>query len=217
MTGFNHPTSPELLNIFGAGGHAREVAWLARAIWGDSLVIHHLVDEEAHLSPGQSRDLTKLAVHAEPGWFVAAVGDIALRRRAASELNNRGFPAATLVHPSAVLAPSAKIGEGSLIAAGSVIGTDVSIGAHAHVNVSCSISHDAELGDFATVSPGVHISGHVRVEPDAFIGTGASIINGAPGNPLVIGRGAVIAAGACVIRDVGANSTVAGVPAVRKR
>ena len=95
--------------------------------------------------------------------------------------------------------------------------TNVSIGAHAHINIGCTVSHDVAIGEFSTLSPGVHVSGHVQIGRDVFIGTGASIINGRAGNPLVIGDGAVVAAGACVTQPVEAGALVAGVPAIRKQ
>jgi acetyltransferase-like isoleucine patch superfamily enzyme len=88
---------------------------------------------------------------------------------------------------------------------------------HVHINIGCTVSHDSRIDDFATLSPGSHISGHVHVGPDVFIGTGACIINGSEDEPLTIGAGAVVAAGACVTRPVEAGTMVAGVPAVTKR
>ena len=94
---------------------------------------------------------------------------------------------------------------------------DIALGEHVHVNIGCSVSHDVRIDDFSTLSPGVHVSGHVKIGRDVFIGTGANIINGSAASPLVIGDGALIAAGACVTKSVEAGSLVAGVPAVRKK
>ena len=81
------------------------------------------------------------------------------------------------------------------------------------INLHCTVAHDVELSDFVTLSPGCHVSGRVSVGRRAFLGTGAMTINGEPGRPLVIGEGAVVGAGAVVIKDVEPKSTVFGVPA----
>jgi serine acetyltransferase len=73
--------------------------------------------------------------------------------------------------------------------------------------------HDCRVGAFATLSPGVHLSGNNVLEPSVFVGTGAVTVQGLPDRPLEIGRGAVIGAGAVVIRNVAAGATVVGVPA----
>jgi acetyltransferase-like isoleucine patch superfamily enzyme len=67
------------------------------------------------------------------------------------------------------------------------------------------------------LSPGVHVSGYVHIGRRVFIGTGVNIVNGKPGKPLVIGDDAIVAAGACVTRDVPPRCLVAGVPAVVRR
>jgi acetyltransferase-like isoleucine patch superfamily enzyme len=69
------------------------------------------------------------------------------------------------------------------------------------------------LGDFTTLSPGVHISGWVHVGARVYIGTGAVIINGTAESPLRIGDGAIIGAGACVTKSVESLTTVVGIPA----
>ena len=63
------------------------------------------------------------------------------------------------------------------------------------------------IGDFATVSPGTHISGNVTIRTGCNIGTGVNIIN-----RLELGEWSVIGAGSTLIRNVPPNTTVVGVP-----
>ena len=129
--------------------------------------------------------------------------------RAAAE----GFAFATLVHPDVRRSRWVSVGEGAVICAGSIVTTNVTLGAHVQVNVACTVSHDVVLGEYATLAPGVHIAGTVHVGARAYLGIGAVILNGSPGEPLVIGDGAVVGAAACVTRSVPAGATVVGVPA----
>ena len=55
--------------------------------------------------------------------------------------------------------------------------------------------------------------GNVVIEDHAYIGSGAILRQGKPGQPLVIGRGATVGMGAVVTKDVAAGSTVVGNPA----
>ncbi len=72
----------------------------------------------------------------------------------------------------------------------------------------------ARIGSDVYIGPQVIIggrSGEVAVpviEDGAFIGAGARVLG-----PVIVGRGATVAAGALVIADVPAGVTVAGVPA----
>lgn len=56
-------------------------------------------------------------------------------------------------------------------------------------------------------------NGKIVVEDHVYIGTGAVIKQGRPGQPLVIGRGAVIGMGAVVTKDVPPGMVVVGNPA----
>lgn len=216
--------SPELdfstLYVFGAGGHGREVAWVAQDAWSAVPEVVFLVDEEHRTTAtvaGRRVALIRDVDFGADSRFVVGVGDGAVRRRVSGELEQRGALAATIVHSSVQRSDSVVIGGGAVVFPGTVLTTSVTIGRHAHVNAGCTISHDSTVGDFSTVSPGVHVAGRVRLGADVFVGIGATIINGAPGGSLVVGDNAVIAAGACVVADVESGSMVAGVPAVRKR
>lgn len=208
------------LYVFGAGGHGRELAWLAEQTWGEGVEVVFLVDDAAYLSEPVNGVMVRLVqdiVATGGDAFVVAVGDARLRRRAAVACGAVGLRPATLVHPRVEASHLVSLGEGTVVCAGSILTTNVRLGDHVHVNVGCTISHDVAIGDFSTLSPGVHVSGHVQIGQDVFIGTGANIINGSARAPLVIGDGAVIAAGACVTKSFEVGALVAGVPAVRKR
>ena len=87
------------------------------------------------------------------------------------------------------------------------------IAEHVQILPMHSIGHDVVIGRYATVTPGVTVSGYVHIGEEAFIGAGATIVNGRPGKPLVIGAGATVAAGAVVMKSVAPGATVMGNPA----
>jgi len=106
-----------------------------------------------------------------------------------------------------------EVGRGSVITVGNILTVNVRLGQHVHVNLDCTIGHDAVLEDYATLAPGVHVSGWVFIKEGVYIGTGAVIINGTEDKPLEIGAYAVVGAGAVVTKDVPPGVTVVGVPA----
>lgn len=209
------------LLIIGAGGYGREVAWLAGEIYGDKLRIIFAV-ERRFLTESMVGDIPCLALESLPSSssqasFVVAIGNHIERRRIAFDCESKNLRPVSLIHPRTEHSPQIKIGEGSIVSAGTILTTNVNVGRHTHINIGCTVGHDVKIGDFTTISPGVHISGNVHIEDDVFIGTGANIINGAPDNPLLIGKGAVVAAGACVIGNVHEYTMVAGIPATTKK
>jgi len=203
------------LYVFGAGGHGREVAWIARAVH-PSVRIVHLVDDERYAGePVNGAPVAHVSrvVSGDDAAFVTAVGDADLRRAAAATLIAAGLTPLALVHPSAEVTPTARIGAGAVIFPGAFLSDAVRVGAHAVVNVGGSLSHDVVVGDFATLSPGVRVAGNVSIGEGVFLGIGASVVNGRVGAPLTIGPGAVVGAGATVIADIAPGTVVGGVPA----
>ena len=207
------------LAIFGASGFAREVAaWAERATWdGSGFRLVAFIDD---VNPGgelRGRPVLTLAkmARAQRPAFVVAVGDPALREDLAHAAESAGLPVAPpLVHPSVQYDEDhVTLGPGTVICAGSILTTDIAVARHVQINLDCTVGHDVSLGDYATLAPGVHVSGKVAIGRGAYLGTGAVTVDGDYDQPLVIGDRAVVGAGAVVTRDVPPATTVVGVPA----
>lgn len=206
--------------IFGASGFAREVAsWAEMATWGGRRFrLLGFIDD---INPNRivnGRQVWRLSDAArlhEGAFVVAAVGDPQLRERLMAKAEEAGLRSSPpLIHPTVGYDREfVTIGDGTVMCPGSTLTTNLRIGRHVQINLHCTVGHDAVLEDYVTLSPGVHVSGNVTIKRSAYLGTGAVTIDGKYDQPLVIGEGAVVGAGAVVIKDVPAGVTVAGVPA----
>ena len=206
--------------IYGAGGFGREVAWLLRDYHLEHGELGPLgfVDDDTRLLGTALNDLPVMrwetAQREYPGApMVLAFGSPETRAAVISHRGDVGFWFPKVVHPSVRKSDYVSIGDGTVICAHSILTTDIIIGKHTHINLSCTIGHDVIVGDFCTVSPGAHLSGWVHLGNQVFVGSGAVFINGTQNEPLVIGEGAIIGAGAVVTRSVAAGETVVGIPA----
>ena len=209
---------PQPLVLFGAGGHAIEVAQIVRdinAIAPRWQLLGALVDA-AYRPVGEGG--SSLPILGDAGWLaehrdvavVVAIGEPQARRRIVLDLRAQlaGLHFATLIHPRAWIAAGSEPGEGSVVFAGALVNVDVRIGAHVIVNLGGTISHDCRIGDFASLGPGVRLPGRVQVGEAADLGAGCSARPG-----VRIGAGVVLGAGAVAVDDLPAGCVAAGVPA----
>jgi sugar O-acyltransferase (sialic acid O-acetyltransferase NeuD family) len=124
-----------------------------------------------------------------------------------------GFDFETIIHPRVERSNWIDIGLGTVICAGNILTTNITIGKHVQINLDCTIGHDMFMRDYATLAPGVHISGCVQLGKRTYVGTGAVILNGTQEQPIIIGDDVTIGAGACVTKSVPDGLTVVGIPA----
>jgi len=205
--------------IYGAGGFAREVAWLIEDINKVSprFDIVGFIDDNPKKQGNTVNGIQVLSFEEvqkiENVQVVIGIGDPKVREQIAKKLSHVGIPSPIIVHPGVHMSSFVKIGEGAVITSGNILTVNIDIGKQVHINLDCTIGHDARIGDFSTLAPGVHVSGWVHIGKRVYIGTGAVIINGTAEKPLVIGDDAVVGAGAVVTKDVPARTTVVGVPA----
>jgi sugar O-acyltransferase (sialic acid O-acetyltransferase NeuD family) len=139
---------------------------------------------------------------------VGSTESTAIRRDVYERFTRERYCFATVIHPSAIVAPEVQIEDGVQIMAGAVLQSGSSVGSNAIVNTGAIIDHDCVVGAHAHIAPGAVLSGGVRVDSGAHIGTGARIIQG-----VSIGAASVVGAGAVVIKDVSPGVTTVGVPA----
>jgi sugar O-acyltransferase (sialic acid O-acetyltransferase NeuD family) len=201
------------LLVIGGGGHAKVVIDIA--LRSGTWRIAGVLDDAAGAT-GRSvlgcvvlGGTERISDYSKSGTaFVVAIGSNAIRERLQAAANSVGLVAATLIHPSAVLAESVQIGDGAVVMAGAVINADARIGKGVIVNTGAVIDHDCQIGDYCHIAPGVKLCGSVSVGPRSLVGVGASVIPG-----VAIGSDCVIGAGAAVVSPVTSGSRVVGVPA----
>jgi len=202
--------------ILGAGGLAREVAFLIEDINREQNKWRILGFVDA--DPGRlGTAVGKYAVVSTEDEFetktvqaAIGIGDPAVRAKVAGRFGSRAnitFP--NLVHPGTVWdRDRVEMGEGNIICAGSVLTTDIRIGSFNYFNLNGTYGHDAEIGDCCVFSPGVNVSGGVRIGNACLLGSGATVLQ-----YLAVGEGATVGAGAVVTKNVPSGATVLGIPA----
>jgi sugar O-acyltransferase (sialic acid O-acetyltransferase NeuD family) len=198
----------QALSILGAGGHAKvaAIAWLETGG-----VITGYYDDNTSLHgkalPGGNIIARMEAALRVAGFLHLAVGSNKLRKELASSVGDDDrFP--IIAHPFGWRHGGVNIGAGTLLCAGTIVQVDACIGRHCIINTGALVEHDNVIGDYVHLAPGVRLAGNVSVGSGAFIGVGAAVMPG-----IKIGEGAIVGAGATVIRDVPADTTVAGCPA----
>ncbi len=205
--------------IVGAGGQARETAWIIGRAEPAMEVLGFVVTDLGHLGPHDSRerilgDYTWIREHrGQVDHIVIGIGSPRARLKVAAELEAEFGDSPTLwpaiVDPSAIFdRKSSRVGRGVLIHPG-IIGTvNLVFEDFAMINNGCTLGHEAVIGRGTVVNPGANIAGTVTLGRGVLIGTGAQVLQ-----LLHVGDGATVGAGAVVTRNVAPGITVVGVPA----
>lgn len=205
--------------VIGAGGFAREVAWLLSDINRAKPSYEFVGFVVSDLSRVCERD-SRAKILGDYDWveenlqkidaLAIGIANPAARKKVATELE-ASFPPLewpTLVHPTARYdSSSTQIGRGVILCASVIATVNVIIEPFSIVNLACTIGHESRIGQYAVVNPTVNISGGVELGEEVFVGVGAQILQ-----YVRIGDKAKIGAGAVVTKDVAPGETVIGIP-----
>lgn len=207
--------------IFGASGYGREVMPLVRQqlqadLAAGSADLVFVDDQPSATVMNGQRVLTYAQWLAEPAssrHMNVAIANSHVRQKLVARCTADGVQFYEARAANVVQLDDVQLGEGAVLCPFVTLTSNVRIGQHFHGNIYSYVAHDCVIGDFVTFAPGVMCNGNVHVEDHAYIGTGAVIKQGMPGQPLVIGRGAVVGMGAVVTKSVTPGVTVVGNPA----
>ena len=213
-----------LYAVFGASGCGRGIMPLARTqLQAQGLPLERLVfvddqpgaswvNGQAVMSYDKFLRTSSISKH-----VVVAVANSSVRAKLAYRCAADDIQPWSVAASNVVIMDDVTLGVGAALSPFVTLTSNIRIGKCFHANLYSYVEHDCVIGDFVTFAPGVKCNGNVVVEDHAYIGAGAVIKQGSKGQPLVIGRGAVVGMGAVVTRSVPAGITVVGNPALPLR
>ena len=154
-----------------------------------------------------------LAVHAADIEDMVIENDC--RNSAIPLLDLKGINAR--IEPGAIIREQVEIGERAVIMMGAILNIGAVVGEGTMIDMGAILGGRATVGKNCHIGAGTVLAGVVEppsalpvvIEDDVLIGANAVVLEG-----VRVSRGAVVAAGAVVTKDVEAGSVVAGVPAV---
>lgn len=205
------------LIIVGAGDFGREVlVWSEQAIrMGTPWHIKGFLDSRPHILDGFSCGAPILGTpeHYRPApgdVFLCAIGEPALKRKYATMLENKDAVFGVLIHPTALIGRNVDIGAGSIICPFTQMSCDIRLGRHVTLGTQSSVAHDSTVGDYAQISGGCQLNGHVSVEEGVFLGSSVTLLPKAR-----VESWAYAGAGSVVLRRVKSLTKVFGNPATQ--
>jgi sugar O-acyltransferase (sialic acid O-acetyltransferase NeuD family) len=209
-----------LYGIYGASGFGREVLPILREQLGQQGIPEDRVvfvddNPSAPMLNGR-RVMTYVEYLVEPASsrsITLAIANSEIRALLAVKCAADGVRFIEVRANNSVVMDDVIMGEGSLLTPFVTLTSNIRIGCHFQANIYSYVAHDCVIGDFVTFAPAVKCNGNIVIEDHVYIGTGAILKQGKPGKPLIIGKGAVVAAGAVVTKNVPAGVTVFGNPA----
>lgn len=211
----------KLYGMIGAGGFGREVMPVAQQMCASQdptgrFELVFIDDKPPAPELNGHRVLTKaqfLQENHPEKFFNITIANASIRERLATEFISLGITPFAIKAANHLDLAHNEVGEGAILCPFVTLTANVKIGRFFHANIYSYVAHDSVIGDFVTFAPRVHCNGNIVIEDYAYIGTAAVIKQGIPGQPLIIGRGAVVGMGAVVTKNVPPGATVVGNPA----
>ena len=158
---------------------------------------------------GKTKDY-KEYLFADNIYFMFAihpVGHGSLRVKLFNELAIPTEKLAIIIHPSAFIGYNATIEPGVMIMANSYVGTSAHIHQCVLLMANTVVGHNTEIGAFCHLSVASVTSSYVKVGTASDIALNATVLE-----KKIIGKFAVIGAGAMITKDVHDNEVVIGNP-----
>lgn len=203
--------------IVGAGGMAKEVAFLLKDINKDKMIWNFLgfIDEMKSDDPV----IDNSCVIGNDDWLIKrrkkinvvyGLGSPSLIKKLhAIHKENKNIINPNLIHPT-VLGDfkNIKMQVGNILCAGNIFTTDISIGSFNIFNLSCTFAHDSFIGNYNVFNPSTNISGCCKIDNCNLFGTGCKVLQN-----IEITKNVILGAGSVAYKNILESGTWVGVPA----
>ncbi|PKQ29343.1 MAG: hypothetical protein CVT60_05870 [Actinobacteria bacterium HGW-Actinobacteria-10] len=193
--------------VIGAGGFSLEIADLVTLLGHE---VAGFFDEAGSADRHPTIPVTVFDTLPDDGFDAAviAIGDSAARRRVYAMVADR-YELPVLTHPSASVSPFARLGAGTLVMQNVTVSAQAVVGENTLINVGCYVAHDCRVGAHSHLAAAVNMGGGSSVGEGALCGTGSILLPG-----IQVGAWATLGAGAVATRDIPAEETWVGIPAL---
>ncbi|WP_269476837.1 NeuD/PglB/VioB family sugar acetyltransferase [Hominibacterium faecale] len=202
------------LIIVGAGGFGRELLQIikevnkTKATWN----IKGFIDDNLKALDKYECDYEVIGTikdysPSEGEVLACAVANPMMKESIIGSLKLKGATFTSIVHPDAMISDFVELGKGLIVYRGAMIGPNVKIGDFVTL-LSAGIGHDAQVGDYSTISSFCDITGGVALGKRVFLSSRVSII---PNRK--IGDDVYACAGSVIMNNVRKGSKVMGYPA----
>ena len=131
-----------------------------------------------------------------------------IRQKALQICSDYKFNLVSAIHPTVQIMDQALMEPGIWVNTGAIIGYKSEVKSGVMINTRAIVEHHTILESCCQLDPAVVVAGNAKIEECAHLHMGALIAN-----RLNIGANAIIGAGSVVLKNVTANTKVAGVPA----
>lgn len=205
------------LAIYGAGGFGREIACLVNIINAEKPTFNFIGFFDDGRLKGEMNEYGEVlgGIDVLNNWnsplsIVIAIGNPHIVEKIVSNINNILIEFPNLISPDVKYLDqkTCSMGIGNVICTGCLFSCNTKIGNFNQFNGFITVGHDAIIGDFNSMMPGVRISGEVTIGNRNFWGFNSGIIQQkAVGNDVTIGAGAIL------LRKPKDGCTYVGIPA----
>ena len=120
-----------------------------------------------------------------------------------------GYKTPSYIHPSVIISPNVIIGDGVYILLGTTIMPFTIINDYVMISMGVHLAHHNILEEGVFLSTGCNFGASIIAHKYAYCGINSTIMTGIK----ELGENCLIGAGTVVVKDVEANTVVAGVPA----
>lgn len=140
--------------------------------------------------------------------FVCALGDVRYKKKYVEIIKSKGGKFISLIHPDVEIGMNTAIGEGCIVRTQASISCDITIGDFVTIMGYSVLGHDCKVNNWSHLGAHSFLGGYSEVGELATLHPGVRLL---PHKK--VGNNAIVGAGSVVLRNVKDGTTVFGIPA----